>query len=297
VVKIYYPPAVHRETREYLLIKQGLENNSRVELVGSEPESDFVFQFYYVKRRSREFPPITSPPEKTVIIDYHDKPRWFFPEGEKMLAYFKRSWTEMEHKENYTIRKECPKPENVYPITFAIMDEFIVYEEMERDYTLSCTFRPVKHRQHLNRERVLTLLKGIYIPGKVQLGSYTKGSMKRFNAPDMQEYFRLLKRSKIIITCNPGRWDGDHRTWEALANGALVFVDTMSFPLSHPLIDGKHCIFYEPSDNGLMRLWKKILYYIENQGEAEAIAKEGHEFAMKYHRTSNRIDEILEVIL
>ncbi len=296
MTRIYYPPCVHKETREYLLIKQGLINNQRVELVESERESDFVFQFYHTPRRSRPDPKLSFPSEKTVIIDYHDNPRWFLPSN-GVLAYFKRSWTEMEHIENYTTRTPCPKPFGVHPITFAIMDEFIIDEEMERDVSLSCTFRPVKHRQHLNRERVLQLLRNMDIPGKAQLGSYTKGSMKRFNDPDMREYFRLLKRSRIVVTCNPGRWDGDHRTWEALANSALVFVDKIYFPLAHPLIDGKHCIFYEPSDKGLMELWKKILYFTENQDEAEAIAKEGHEFAMKYHRTSNRIDEILEVIL
>ncbi len=296
MIKIYYPPCVHRETREYLLMKQGLVNNQRVELVRSERRSDFIFQFYHTPKKSRPTPELNFPPEKTVIIDYHDNPRWSLPSnGAK--AYFKRSWTEMEYKENYTIRKSCPKPFNVHPIMFAIMDEFIIDKEMERDVALSCTFRPVRHRGHLNRERVLKLLKGMTINGKTQIGSYTNGSMKRFNEPDMREYFRLLKRSRIVVTCNPGRWDGDHRTWEALANGALVFIDKIYFPLSHPLIDGKHCIFYEPSDNGLMELWKRILYYVENQKEAEVIANQGHKFAMKYHRTSNRIDEILEVIL
>ena len=295
MTKIYYPPAVHRETREYLLIKQGLVNNQRVEFVDSEGESDYIFQFYHTSRKSRPDPNRSFPPDKTVIIDYHDRPGWFLSHN-GIKAYFKRSWTEMEEKGNYTTRKSCPKPDNVYPITFAIMDEFIVDEEMERDVSLSCTLR-TGHRNHLNRDRVLSLLNGMTINGKAQIGSYTRGSMMRFNEPDMREYFRLLKRSRIVVTCNPGRWDGDHRTWEALANGALVFVDKMYFPLAHPLIDGKHCIFYEPSDNGLAELGIRILYYVENQKEAKVIAKEGHEFAMKYHRTSNRIDEILEVIL
>lgn len=296
MIKIYYPPFVHKETREYHLIKQGLVNNSRVELVESEGESDFVFLFYYVERLSRQSPSWAFPPEKTVIIDYHDRPGWFFI-SHVSLAYFKRSWTEIEEKGNYTVRKPCPKPSNAHPLTFAIMDEFIVNEKTERDISLSCTFRPAKHRKHLNRERVLNLLKVMDIPGKTQLGSYNKGSMKRFNAPDMREYFKLLKRSRIVVTCGPGRSEGDHRTWEAFASGALVFIDTMYFPLTHPLVDGKHCIFYEPSDSGLMELSGKIEYFMEHQNKAEVIAKEGHEFAMKYHRTSNRIDEILEVIL
>jgi len=64
----------------------------------------------------------------------------------------------------------------------------------------------------------------------------------------------------------------------------------------HPLIDEKHCIFYEMSDSGLEKLRKKILYFLKNPVHAAVIAKTGHDFTMKYHRTSNRIDEILKVI-
>ena len=98
------------------------------------------------------------------------------------------------------------------------------------------------------------------------------------------------------MTCNPDKWEGDHRTWEAFANGPLVFVDRMYTPMVHPLIDGEHCIFYDLSDEGLEELRKKILYFLENPTQAEAIAKAGHEFTMKYHRASNRVDEILDVI-
>lgn len=273
-------------------------NNPRVELVDSVEKSDFVFQFYHTERGSRKSPGYNFPPEKTVLIDYHDRPKWFSLSDNGYLAYFKRSWTEMVYVKNYSIKIPCPKPFKVHPIMFAIMDEFILEEELERDILLSCTLRPTrKQGKHLNRERVVALLKDMKIQGKTQIDPYTAGSQRKFNDSRMKKYFRLLKRSRMVVTCNPGRWDGDHRTWEALASGALVFVDKMYFPLAHPLIDGKHCIFYEPSDMGLMELRKRILYYIQNPGEAEVIAKRGHEFAMKYHRTSNRIDEILEVIL
>ena len=52
MIKIYYVPTPGDGTREYRLIKQGLMNNSRIELVDNEKESDFVFQFYYLSRQS-----------------------------------------------------------------------------------------------------------------------------------------------------------------------------------------------------------------------------------------------------
>lgn len=303
MIKIYWVPGF-RENREYLLIKQGLDNNPRVELVGTPEESDFVFHFYY-KAKYEDHYTKSYPREKTVVIDYHDNPTWYC--NIPCFAYFKRSWVWNKRVGDYTVRMPISHPvhkhlalpprDRFYPLTMAIMDEFIVREELERDVVLSCTLREKEKRGHVDRIRVLRLLEGMNIQGNVQIGQLNRGNMKRFDEPDMRDYFRLLKRSRIVVTCNPSMWEGDHRTWEAFANGALVFVDRTLTPLRHSLIDREHCIFYDLSDRGLQILKHKIFYYLRNPEEAEAIAKAGHDFAMKYHRTSNRIDEMLDVIL
>jgi len=176
------------------------------------------------------------------------------------------------------------------------MDEFIVKEDLKRDVILSCTLRAELRQRNVNRVNVLNLLSEMDIQGNIQIGRYNRGSIKGFDDKNMRDYWRLLKRSQIVVTCNPGKWEGDHRTWEAFANGAFVFIDRIWTPLRHPFVDGKHCIFYDTSDKGLRELKEKIFWYLEMPREVARIAKEGHEFAMKYHRTSNRINEILEVI-
>jgi len=292
MIKIYYVPCYRDGTREYKLIKQGLVNNRRVELVDNHEDSDFVFYFYHI-RKHREYYTQQFPPKKTVIIDYHDRSQWLFQV--KCFAYFKRSWVVMVKKEEgYTIKNPIPRLPHLHPLTMAIMDEFIIKEDMERDMALSCPLR-IKPGNP-NRERVLALLERMDIQGKTQIGVLNSGSMHAFNDSNMREYFKLLRRSRIVVTCNPSRWEGDHRTWEAFANGALVFVDRMWTPLRYPLVDGEHCIFYDLSDTGLQELQAVILYYLKHTEEADAIAKTGHEFTMKYHRTTNRIDEILDVI-
>lgn len=290
MIKVYYVPS-RKITREYLLIKQGLENNSRVELVDKPMNSDFIFLFYTTLKHQ---PHLARFYEwtKTVFIDYHDKPYMVFDVD--CLAYFKRSWVEEVDKGSYSTKRVRSWPSNFHPLTFAIMDEFIINEDIERDIALSCTIRP--HVRHPNRPRVLKFIKGMNIQGKTQIGELNQGNMNRFNDLDMKDYFRLLRRSRIALTCNPTKWEGDHRTWEAFASGALVFVDRMYTPMTHPLIAGKHCIFYDLSDKGLELLCKKILYFLEETDHAEDIARAGHEFTMRYHRTSNRIDEILKVI-
>ena len=294
MIKIYYVPCYKDGTREYRLIRQGLMNNPRVELVDNIEKSDFIFQFYYIARH-REHYPQDLPPEKTIVIDYHDRSHFNCPVP--CFAYFKRSWVDRIESPDgkYATKKVIPRPSHYHPLTMAIMDEFIINKDMERDIVLSCTLRKTQP-WHFNRKRVLELLEKMDIQGKTQIGEFNAGHMRRFNEPDMRDYFSLLKRSRIVVTCNPNRWEGDHRTWEAFASGALVFVDKIYTPMVHPLIDGKHCIFYEMSEVGLRELRAVIFYYLNNLTEAEVIAKAGHEFTMKYHRTSNRIDEILDVI-
>ena len=294
MIKIYYVPAYRGGTREFKLIKQGLVSNPRVELVNNIEESDFVFQFYYIARH-REHYPHDLPPEKTVVIDYHD--RQYFHCPVECIAYFKRSWVvRVESPDGkYATKKVIPHLPHYHPLTFAIMDQFIISEDIERDIVLSCTLR--RKSRHFNRIKVLELLEKMDIQGKTQIGGFNAGHMRRFNEPDMREYFRLLKRSRIVVTCNPNKWEGDHRTWEAFANGTLVFIDKIYSPMVHPLIDGKHCIFYEMSPSGLEELRARILYYLKHVEEADTIARVGHEFTMKYHRASNRIDEILDVII
>jgi len=296
MIKIYYVPCHKDGTREYKLIRQGLVNNPRVELVDDDKESDFVFYFYFT-RRHEEYYTQEFPREKTVLIDYHDRSHFNCPIP--CFAYFKRSWVDRVESPDgkYATKRIIPRPPHYHPLTMAIMDEFIINEDVERDIVLSCPLRRDKKGWHLNRIRVLELLGKMDIQGKTQIGEFSKGHMRRFNEPDMRDYFSLLKRSRIVVTCNPNRWEGDHRTWEAFASGALVFVDKIYTPMVHPLIDGKHCIFYEMSEVGLKELRTMILYYLKHTAEADVIAREGHEFTMKYHRASNRIDEILDVII
>ncbi len=295
IVKIRWIPShgQRRQTRESMLIEQGLMNNSRVKLVDNLEDCDFTFLFYYRARFSEYIDSLNLvlPPEKTIVIDYHDNSHWFLPI--ECFAYFKRSWVEKVDKGNYSTKRVVSHSDHYYPLGLAIMDEFIIKEKLKRDIELSCTIR---RRRHSNRVRLLEFLERMNIQGNIQMGQFNRGNMLRFNDERMRDYFKLLKRSRIVVTCNPSSWEGDHRTWEAFASGALVFVDKMYLPMIHPLVNYLHCIFYELSDKGLKNLQEEILYFMKHHKEAEFIARTGHEFTMKYHRASNRIDEILDAI-
>ena len=171
MIRIYYVPAPGGGIREYKLIKQGLVNNPRVKLVSTKESSDFIFQFHYIARHKEHFSQ-DLPPEKTVVIDYHDRSHFRCPV--ECFAYFKRSWVDRVESPDgrYAIKKVIPHPPHYHPLTMAIMDEFIIREDVERDVALSCTLR--RKGRHFNRIRVLELLEGMNIRGKAQIGELSK---------------------------------------------------------------------------------------------------------------------------
>tara|TARA_E500000178_G_scaffold246615_1_gene243223 strand:- start:9407 stop:9847 length:441 start_codon:yes stop_codon:yes gene_type:complete len=106
------------------------------------------------------------------------------------------------------------------------------------------------------------------------------------------EYFKILKTSKIIVTANPSNWEGDFRLWEALLMGNLVLCDKMLLPskIKYPLENIKHLVYYSSSQE----LEYLINYYMNNENERIKIGKEGREYVLKYHKFSDRVDEVID---
>jgi hypothetical protein len=273
--KIYYVPAT-RPGRAYHLIQQGLRNNTHVNLVDRPDRADYIFYHYQAFS-----PQLAFDPRRLVFIDYEDSPLSYFPI--QCRAYFKRSW--VAHYGPAQQRQAIARPVNVFPIAYAIMDEFVVAEPLERDIDFGCYLRP---NQNL-RVRLLAIAATIKAPRK-SVGPVNASGRSVFD----REYLSMLRRSKIVLTANPDFWEGDSRTWEALANGALVIVDRMFTPQRFPLVDQKHLIEFDRNDLG--SLTESIEYYVNHLEEAARIATAGHMYAMQHHRAQHRIDDILEVL-
>ena len=100
-----------------------------------------------------------------------------------------------------------------------------------------------------------------------------------------------MHNAKIIVTVNPADWEGDFRTWESLAAGALVFVDPLMVPHPYPLRDGVHIVYF--SSHNKTELWEKLDLYMNDPARRERVAVNGYLYAMKYHRTINLVDYML----
>lgn len=273
-IKLYLVPGL--PSRSCNMIEQGLKNHPNVELVEDPYEGDFI-----LLHNSRYQSGITKfNPDMLVYMDFSDKGDVKPP---KAAAVFRR-----------TSSDGSP----FHPITFAVMDEFIQDRNFRPEIDLGCYLR--KHPWHLRRDDVVATLKkynwgignGTLDPVKTMLRPVNNAGRGEFN----KEYFKTLYNTRLNVTCTPAPYSlGDWRTWECLVTGATVFMDELTFRfMRNPLQPNIHYISYDPScKKGLDMLVAKLDYYINYEN---GTGEMGRDFVLKYHRSVNRIDDILSLI-
>ena len=87
-------------------------------------------------------------------------------------------------------------------------------------------------------------------------------------------YLSQMWRSQIIVTSNPSDWEGDFRLMEAMASGALVFVDRMFVPRPYPLIEDLHIVYYD--NNNKTEFFQKLDLYRASKEKMASVAAAGY---------------------
>ncbi len=83
------------------------------------------------------------------------------------------------------------------------------------------------------------------------------------------DYYRLLRRSRIVFNrAVRGEWN--HRVFEAMAGGALLFQERENRETPVHLSDRLECVYYGTDD-----LESLLTYYLENEEERQRIAAAG----------------------
>jgi hypothetical protein len=279
------------------IVVDGLRALSNIQLIDQPDNADFIFHTYVPHNKGQKNYDIISQydPSKLVIIDWVDEPDYIlYPH---YFAYFKRSWCfASQENKSFVIKKYAiPRPTNMFPFWYCAMPEFIYQPPVEKTIDLGCYLRATCNNRKIVRNMFYNTLQNLP-QTKFHLGEVTNNtrSKKEQTFFDM-DYMKILKQTKIVVTCNPTDWEGDSRTWEALANNCLVFVDKMFVPYLHPLINGKHIIEYEFDKMEDFAI--KLLYYRAHEKEAAEIAKCGCEFTLQHHTPKARMKYVIDVIL
>ena len=168
-----------------------------------------------------------------------------------------------------------------------------------RPVTMACLLRPGKRDKQENgpRTRILGWAREasrlLEAWGHTTvIGHVTDSSRRAF---DMR-YLEVLRNTKVVVTVNPSRWDGDYRLWEAMASGATVLVDRLHVPLREPLVDGQHIIHYDNTNRSdfLSKLWEAV--GSRRGGKAARIASKGRDHVLMHHRIVARVDFVLTTL-
>ena len=263
------------------IVAQGLKNHPEVEIIQDANKADLLIASQFAAKESQNYDI-----RKLAIVDYGDSPHSVV--ANRYSWYFKRSWPESRLVGNHYIKNLIKRPKNWFPIAYCIMDEFILDGEYEKKIDILCSLRNQKWK---NRGWVRKFINDTDFGEDIVkiAGPVTDGGLTCF----CQGYLESIASSRLVISANPDHWEGDHRTWETLPSGSLLFVDRLITPFEYPLKDGEHCVFYDLTSDGKRELKEKIKYYLEHPEEAKKIGENGKEYGLKYHRTSNLIDYIL----
>jgi len=294
---VYFCKHVGHGVRFYFLAREGLLLHPNVRLV-SDPYKAEVIVYLPVSAdwdktecNKKEFK------SKTVVLDEGDWPSLFEPDGpnskEQWLLYFKRSYVQRKSGIFKQYMGYLQRPD-ILPMTYTIAEAYVRNSfplVKERELDIVSTLRgsnadPVRLRvrqwvQEYCQARGLTK----YVAGEVNHASRTVVSTG---------YLGQMYKAKIVVTSNPSDWEGDFRLMEAIASGALIFVDTMYVPRPYPLLHGQHVVYYD--NNNKTDVFEKLDFYRSKTELARRVAVNGYLHAMKFHRAANLIDYVFRTI-
>jgi len=277
--------------RTYKMFLEGMRNNIQVERVDRHEDADWVFMHHMAYCLGATY---DGPLEKLVVIDFRDRPNInVMPKG--AWAYFVRAWHGHKRNEAGFFEKAPrtpPWPDNFFPLTMCAMDDFWLDDPpSERDIDVTCCLRNGMHNRRAVREELEA-----YFADKdyvTHFGPIDNGGRNVAS----EEYLRTLARSKIVVTCQPDRWEGDWRTWEAFASGACVISDTIfteldaSNPPYYRMIHGRGVD--EGNGHSFMQLGPMIESLLSVEEWRVPMGNQARDITKLWHRAANRIDEIL----
>lgn len=260
---VYYCKRVSYGVRFYFLVKEGLLLHPKITLVDTMEAADVIV--YLPESAAWKKSECNDPKQrhKLLLLDEGDGPQLFSlpkpspgmkpSEKEHFLMYFKRSYVRRENGRfrgymNYVSAQTQPIP--VLPLFYPVATAYLRHPYRpfaERDLEITCSLRgsdwdPTRQRI---KEWTEEYVRARHIPvDRVRVGEINQASRTVVS----NTYFDAMYRAKIVVTVNPSHWEGDFRLAEALASGALVFVDELFVPRPSMPLHDRHIVYYNNND-------------------------------------------------
>ena len=262
------------------LLDQGLAAHPRVTVVRREEDADVVL---WLPQWTNRVPAIREPRRRLVILDEHDDRarRDGGYKSEEYLAYYKRSFVRKADGA-FAGLFEAPLGARTYALPYSISDAYLSSDnEGGRPLDIVCTLR-VGQGVYPARARVLAWARA-YAAARNLSGYFGEVTTSTRTALSPL-YLKLMRAARVVVTCNPGDWEGDFRTWEALASGAAVVRDRLYAPTPH----GDFGVVYDA------RSQKSFDAAMDRaHADAGALGRRALTDALAHHRAISRVDWLL----
>lgn len=220
-----------------------------------------------------------------------------FMDGEDSIVVRKDLMSEFEVVASF--KRELTKnleKENIFPLPFSSTVSYLpYYDELLKMEKSSDIFGLFGNTNVRRSEAVRFLLKKNY-PNScigIDTGALPWQNEERFKIPPLKgyrKYLEFIASSKINLVIR-GHGMDTVRRFEVMSFETLVLSDKL--PLLTPYLpkDGVHVVYFDD----LPDLEKKIDFYSENEEARLKIAKQGKEYADKYHTNVARVQYLLDI--
>lgn len=169
-----------------------------------------------------------------------------------------------------------------------------VNTEIFKDYNLvkdmdALLIGRVKQPLYPFRQKILQKMNGH--PGFVYYVHPSDQNSSKVSWIDVEEYPRLINRSKIFFNCCSLRKYPLLKYFETLGCRTLLLADTCSDLSELGFIPGEH--FVEINEHNF---YEKFIYYLNNVVERNRIATNGYHFIRSHHTTTIRAQQLVSYI-
>ena len=111
---------------------------------------------------------------------------------------------------------------------------------------------------------------------------------------DYEESLEIMANTKISLNSIPSYKAGAHeRIFSAMVNGSLCVTDPSEY-LSEQFADGEEIVYYQ-RDN-IQKAAREVLYYLENEDEAEKITQKARQVALRSHTWEARAKDVIAIL-
>ncbi len=234
---------------------------------------------------------------KAIYYDFRDTPDIDEHRLRNCCVYVKRSWP------IGCLRKPREQTDSrLFPMDYGLLNEY--FEELPSEtktLDIACLFPPNPGNGTRRYRMLEELIAARRRFGPSHIGNPTtsahEGRRAILRSPEDNpwvSYLRTLKQSRIVFTARPDNWDGDSRTWEAFASGAMVFMDRSCIPDAYPFIHERDCFIFDAQCRESIRnAIEMAVHYLAHESERSEIARRGYRFALAHHKPQDRVNRIL----